>query len=132
MEPGITYCTAYPENSSFGALHDAFSYRLTGSCTANPEYDPGDMRKAILHALTSSTDTTTPFLVVMVLPVWEDTPWYSAAIRNHINRETLILTPTGHMRFVPAHKQSDSDATSLSPAKWQVELVLTSNDEGRT
>ncbi len=69
MEPGITYCTAYPEDSSFGALYDAFSYRLTGSCTANPEYDPGDMRKAILHALASTTDTATPCLVTMVLPV---------------------------------------------------------------
>ena len=69
MELGITYCTAYPEDSSFGTLHDAFSYRLTGSYTDNPEYDPGDKRKAILHALASSKDTTTPFLVVMVLPV---------------------------------------------------------------
>ena len=74
MEPGITYCTAYPEDSSFGALHDAFIYRLTCSCTSNPEYDTGDMRKAILHALASPTDTTTPLLVVMVLPVWEHTP----------------------------------------------------------
>ena len=41
MEPDITYCTTYPEDSSFGALHDAFSYRITASCTANPEYDPG-------------------------------------------------------------------------------------------
>jgi len=48
------------------------------------------MRKAILHALASSIDTTKPFLVVMVLPVWEDTPWYSAAIHNHNNLETLI------------------------------------------
>ena len=69
MEPGITYCTAYLEDSAFGALHDAFSYRLTESCIANPEYDPDDMRKAILHALASSTDTTNPLLVVMVLPV---------------------------------------------------------------
>jgi hypothetical protein len=117
MEPGITYCTAYPESSSFGALHDAFCYRLTGSCTANPEYDPGDMRKVILHALASSTDTTTPFLVVMVLPVWEDTPWYSETIRSHHNLETFIQVPAGHMRFVPAHKQTDSDTTSLPPAK---------------
>jgi len=74
MEPGITYCTAYPENSAFGALHDAISYRLTGYCTANPEYDPGDMRKVILHALASSTNTATLFVVVLVLPVLEDTP----------------------------------------------------------
>jgi hypothetical protein len=74
MEPSITYCTAYPEDSAFDALYDAFSYRMTRSCIANPEYDPGDTRKAILHALATSTDMTTPFLVVLVLPVWEYTP----------------------------------------------------------
>jgi len=94
MEPGITYCTAYPADYAFGALHDAFIYRLTGSCIANPEYDPSDMRKAVLHSLASSVDTTTPFLVVLVLPVWEDTPWSSTAIRNHPNLETLSQIPT--------------------------------------
>ena len=131
MEPGVTYCTAYPEDSAFGAVFDAFRYRLTGSCIANPEYEPGDMRKAILHALASSTDTPTPLLVVMVLPVWEDTPWSSAAIRSHPNMETLIQIPAGHMRFVPAHKQTDGDTTSLTPAKWPVELVLISNEAGK-
>jgi hypothetical protein len=89
------------------------------------------MRKAILHALASSTYTTTPFLMVMVIPVWEDTPWYSAAIRSQINLETLIQTPAGHMRFVRAHKQTDSDTTSLPLAKWPVELVLISSEERR-
>jgi hypothetical protein len=131
MEQDITYCTAYPEDSAFGALHDAFSYRLTGSCTANPEYDPEDMKRAVLHALSSSENTTTPFLVVLVLPVWEDTPWTSEGIRIHRNLETLIQIPTCHMRFVPAHKQTDNDTAELSPAKWPVELVLISNPEGR-
>jgi hypothetical protein len=52
-------------------------------------------------------------------------------IRNHGNLETLIQIPAGHIRFVPAHKQTDSDTTSLPPAKWSVELVLISNEEGR-
>ena len=127
MEEDITYCTAYLEGAAFGALHDAFSYRLTGSCAANPEYDPEDMRKSVMHALSSSEDKTTPFLVVLVLPVWEDTPWTSAGIRSHRNLETLIQIPTNHMRFVPAHKQRDSDKAELSPAKWPVELILISN-----
>jgi hypothetical protein len=93
----------------------------------NPEYDPGDMRKAILQALASSTDSTTPFLVVIVLPVWEDTPWYSVSIRSHHNMATRIQIPTGYMRFVPAHKHTNGDTASLSPTKWPVELVLISN-----
>ena len=131
MEPDTTYCTAYPDDSAFGALHDAFSYRWTGSCIANPEYEPEDMRKAVLHALGSSEHTTTPFLVVMVLPVWEDTPWNSAGIRNHRNIETLTQILTGHMRFIPAHKQTDGDTTLLEAANWPVELVLISNASGR-
>ena len=90
MEPCITYCTVYPKESAFRGLHDPFSYRLTRSCTANPEYDPGDMRKVALHALASSTDTTTPFLVVMVLPVWEHTLWYSTMTRSHRNMDALV------------------------------------------
>jgi hypothetical protein len=31
MDPSITNCIAYPEDFSFGALRDAFRYRLTGS-----------------------------------------------------------------------------------------------------
>jgi hypothetical protein len=89
------------------------------------------MRKVNLHALASSTDTTTPLLVVMVLPAWEDTPWCFAAIRSHPNLETLIQIPSGHMRFVPAHKQNDGDTTSLPLATWPVELVLISNEAGK-
>jgi len=71
MEPGITYCSAILEDSAFGALHNAFNYKWTGSCAANPEYDPEDItRKASIHAIVSFTDTTTPFLAILVLSVW--------------------------------------------------------------
>ncbi len=48
---------------------DAFSYRWTGSCIANPEYEPEDMLKAVLQALASSEAQDTPFLAVMIPPV---------------------------------------------------------------
>ena len=44
---------------------------------------------------------------------------------------TLIHIPAGHMRFVPAHKQSDGATSDLSPAKWPVEFVLIANEKGR-
>jgi len=90
------------------------------------------MLKAVLHALSSSEMQDTPFLVVLILPVWDGTPWNSAAIRGHHNMSmTLIRIPEGHMRFVSAHKQSDGASPILSPAKEPVELVLIANDTGR-
>ncbi len=89
------------------------------------------MLKAVLHAFSSSEAQDTPFLVVLILPVWEDTLWNSAAIRGHHNMSILIRIPAGHMRFVPAHKQSDKANPVLSPTKWPVELVLIANEKGR-
>jgi hypothetical protein len=69
MTGGISYCSAFPAVEAFEPMIDAFSYRWTGSCIANPEYDPEDMLKAVLHALASSDSQDTPFLVVLILPV---------------------------------------------------------------
>ncbi len=44
---------------------------------------------------------------------------------------TLIRIPSGHMRFVPAHKQTDDASMELKPTKWPVELVLIANALGR-
>jgi len=44
---------------------------------------------------------------------------------------TLIQIPAGHMRFVPAHKESDEATLILSPAKWPAEFVLFTNTKGR-
>jgi hypothetical protein len=89
------------------------------------------MLKTVLHVLASSERIDTPFLVVMVLPVWDNTPWNSATIKDHRNISTLIRIPTGHMRFVPTHRQSDESTATHPPAKWLVEMVLISNEAGR-
>ena len=67
----------------------------------------------------------------MVLPVWDDSPWTSYAIRGHTNMSNLIRIPSGRMRFVPADRQTDDPSIELKPAKWPVELVLIANDMGR-
>jgi len=65
----ISYCSAFPEDEIFCAIANLFLYRWTGSCIADPEYEPEDMLKAVLHALASSKSVDTPFLVVLILPV---------------------------------------------------------------
>ncbi len=44
---------------------------------------------------------------------------------------TLIRIPSGHMRFVPADKQTDDESMELKPAKWPLELILIANEIGR-
>jgi hypothetical protein len=53
MTEGITYCSAFPEDTTFGAVINSFHYRRTNFCIVNPEYEPVDMLQAVLHALAS-------------------------------------------------------------------------------
>jgi hypothetical protein len=78
------YFSAFPEDRDFGATHDCHSHRWTGSCVANPEYVASDMRNAVQHAIESSTYDS-PFLCLLILPKWEDTPG---------GQQTFSPTPT--------------------------------------
>ncbi len=74
MSNGITYCSVFPEDTVFGEIIYSFKFRSTSSCIANPEFEPEDMLKTVIHALASSESIEIPLLVVLVLPVWDDTP----------------------------------------------------------
>ena len=115
----------------FGVIIKSFQFLWASSCIANPEIESEDMLKAVLHALASSNNSETPFLVVLILTVWDDTPWNSASIRGHRNISTLIRIPNGHMRCVPTHRQSDDTAATPHRAKWPGEIVLISNEAHR-
>ncbi len=69
MSGGILQCSAFLEDEVFGATTDSLRYRWTNSCTANPEYEPEDMLKAVLYALSSSESQDNLFLVVLILLV---------------------------------------------------------------
>ncbi len=127
MSDNITHCSAFSEDTVFGTIIDSFKFRWIDSCIAKPEYEPEDMLKTVLHALASSENKETPFLIILVQLVWDDTSWNSASTRGHNTMSTLIRIPSSHMRYVPARRQSDDKPAALLPAKWPVELVLVSN-----
>jgi hypothetical protein len=89
MSGGISHRSAFPEDEVFGAIACSFLNRWIGSYIANQEYEPENMFKAVLHALASSESPYAPFLVVLILPVWENTPWNSSAICGHHNTSNL-------------------------------------------
>jgi hypothetical protein len=51
---GIKYCLVFPGDETFAAVIHFFFFRRTSCRIANPEYEPGDMVKVVLHALASS------------------------------------------------------------------------------
>ena len=91
------------------------------------------MRKTILHALACATAVANPFLVVLILPAWEDSPWRTHAILQHPNLTTLAHLPANQLKFIPSHKQLDKDLnlSTLRPADWPVDLIIIANEEGR-
>ncbi len=66
MSGGVSYCSAFPEDSIFGATTDSFRYRWTGSCIAKLEYEldaqSGSSRPPLLggarYTLPSGLDTS--------------------------------------------------------------------------
>ena len=54
MTIAISYYSAFLEDYIFGTIIDSFLYIWIGSCIANPEYEPEDMLKAVLHTLAPS------------------------------------------------------------------------------
>ena len=133
MESGVACCSPFAEDGRFGAVTDAFGYRWTGSCVANPEYTAEDMRKTVEHAIGSSLATDLPFVCALTLPVWDDAPWRSAGLLAHENVHHLLRVPAGRFRFVPASEHRESitlDPGSLPPAKWAVDMYLVANASG--
>ena len=128
-----TYFSAFKEDQDFGAIHDCHSYRWTGSCVANPEYIAADMRKAVRHALASASYDS-PFLCLLILPRWDDTPWRSADIISHENIEILASLAPRQMRFTPADVPPELHLppSLLPPAKWPVDFVIVANHAGRS
>ena len=62
------YFSPFVEDSAFGASHDAYSQRWTGSSQASPEWSAEDMQKAVRWALASAHQETEASLTAFVLP----------------------------------------------------------------
>ena len=61
------YCSAFEENQLFGADHNAYSTKWTGSSQARPEWNDAKTDKAVRWAI-ASTDTSETVLTAFVLP----------------------------------------------------------------
>ena len=133
MNPNVNNCATPQDDTTFGAQDQVYSYRWTGSCLAVPEYEPANIRKAVLHTLASSTTTKSPILVVMILPACEDPPWRTYSILSHYHTATLVHLKPNQLKFIPANEQLDINLgmTLLRAADHPTYVVVIANTEAR-
>ena len=132
LAPGLTYCSAFPEDVVFGATHDCMQYQWTGSNEANPEYEPADMLAAMRRAIESACATDLPFSCVLILPYWKDSPYRHPELLTHPAVRLLTRVPDGHFKFVPPDVDTAgaSAHTQAGAAKFGVDFYLVANKAG--
>ena len=63
-----TYFSPFAGDNVFGASHDAYSCKWTGSSQAHPDHSPKEMQKAVRWAIGSSMQSSKPCLTTFFLP----------------------------------------------------------------
>ena len=123
------YCSAYKEDTLFGARHDAYKHVWTRSGQCNPEYTYDQMFKATKWAI-NSTLSDDPSLTIMVLPHWSSYAYEK--FLHHPAVHTLATIPANQLGFVPPthHMHADAPPARFPAAKWPVLILLVANPKG--
>ena len=133
MLPGVTFCSPLKEDEAFGAVHDAFSFRWTGACSAHPAPVPEDMHRAVSHAVASAGHSDTPFLCFLALPSWERASWKSEDVLGSQDIQILLRLSKGHLKLVPPEESLElTNPNKLRPTDWPLDLVVVANEGGRS
>ena len=113
------YWSCDAEDVAFGARYDSFSVAWTGLSEANPEYEHGDMEKAVRWALYAAASTTVPTTTVLVLPDWcnnsSTTPYLKVARAHPYLCRCLARIPKAAFAFAAPDKWRGGPNTSVTP-----------------
>jgi len=129
------FFTEFPADRIFGACHDAFTNRWSGSVELNPEYTTEALLQAVRQAVACAKMAgSAPFLAVAVLPVWDRQP-FTRILKNYSDCcHTLAQVPKGYFHFDrPEYAPQQSGAggrNAAGHAKWPVQIVLIYNANG--
>ena len=102
FNPAIpNYWSAFPEDTLFGAHHDAYSSRMTACGYMNPEYEEDELEKALQWAVWAS-ETDEPVCFLAVYPEWIKATYMNLLSHHNVNvvarfqRSTFAFLPPDH------------------------------------
>ena len=74
-----------------------------------------------------------PFLIVLLLPKWKDSPCRTHSILSHPNTCTLVRLNPNQLKFVPANKLIYNNLSKLllKAANRSIYIVIVANTDGR-
>jgi len=112
------YWSIHKEDQAFGASHDAYSVRWTGSSVAVPNIDPYAAEKALEWAIKSAATTTRPTLTVQFVPKYGSSSspaafTNTAAQHAHLCKH-LVTIPASRLELEPPANRPYAPGLKLS------------------
>ena len=98
----------------------------------NPEYEPGDLKKALKWATVSAQSTYEHFLALWVYPVWKKTA-YQRLLESPPSPffHHIIRVPQSFFDFqTPDHWKGGESTYAHEHAKWEVVFFVIMNKAG--
>jgi ribonuclease HI len=127
-----TYYSCHERDQVFGATWNAFSVKWTGASQCNPEYEHGDMEKAVRWALNSAIKSTAATLTLCILPAWDgnNNTAYNRVVADHPAQCHVIMRiPRRNFMFCTPDAWNGEDKYAGCP-KWDVNFLLIGNEQG--
>jgi ribonuclease HI len=127
------YWSVHPEDALFGAHHDAFGCRWTGSSQANAEYEHADLFKAMRWAVHSAAlDPNRATFTLLIHPAWDQrsNTSYNRWLHERGDAAVVLMRiPKNKFKFCRPTQWADADAMAGHP-RWDVNIVLVANIAG--
>ncbi len=121
------YASAYANDAHFDALHDAYSYKWTGSGQVNPEYEDADMCKAVKWAVASTYEQDAT-LNILVLPDYSGKYGFERLLQ-HPHVHVLCCIPPNALSFQHPFNWTGR-AVEPGKAPFAVQIVMVANALG--
>ena len=122
-----SFYSLYKEDECFGANHNAFSRLWVGASQCNPEYEHGDMEKAVRWALVSAIEADQPSLTAFVLPWWPDSAYFKWM--DHPLVHSVARIKGRHFKFKRAEYSTKGQLYAGNP-RWDINVFVVANRDG--
>jgi len=126
-----SFFSRFPQDTLFGARHDAYSVPWTGSSVAHPPFHSDSILKSLRWAVASCNRADVPSFTVMIIPAWPRSSFSSWL--QHPTVKATCRIPKNNFPFSPECSSPTAhvpEVAALCNTQWPIQLIIVANDAG--